>query len=59
MSMGQSKVEDLRERCPMCNKLAPEHTRWCITPVIQGETTMETRKIEGVQSVVLKKGFFF
>jgi len=59
MSIEQSKVEDLRERCPTCDKLAPEHTRWCITSVIEGKATMETREIEGEQSPVLKGGFFF
>ena len=46
---------DLRERCPTCNMLAPQHRKWCVTPVIRGETTMETREIEGAQSVPLKE----
>ncbi len=48
-------VTDLRERCPTCNMLAPQHSRWCITPVIRGEKDMETREVEGTQSVPLKE----
>ena len=47
----QPPVKDLRKRCPTCNRLEPNHRKWCITPVIRGEKVMETRKIEGEQSV--------
>jgi len=44
------QIVDNRERCPTCNMLAPRHKRWCITPVIQGDATMETRETEGTQT---------
>ena len=48
-------VTDLRERCPTCNRLAPEHSRWCITEALQTGESIETREIEGTQSVPLKE----
>jgi len=50
-----SEVLDNRERCPTCNRIAPQHNRWCITPVIEGKKVMETREIEGTQSAPIQK----
>ena len=47
---NQPEIVDNRERCPICNRLAPSHKRWCITPVLRGERTQETQEIEGTQS---------
>jgi len=54
-----SEIKDLRERCPTCNKLTPEHTRWC--GVFSSEGKAEEVEIE--QNIVIKsedktKGFF-
>lgn len=57
-----SKIEDLRERCPTCNKLTPEHARWCGA----FSSEVETEEVEVEQSIALKveaskdkfKGFF-
>jgi len=49
-----SQIQDNRKRCPGCNMLAPQHRKWCITPVMQGEKVVETQEIEGMQSAVLE-----
>lgn len=57
-----SEIKDLRERCPVCKKLTPEHTRWCGA----FSSTGETEEVEVEQSIALKaetsedkvKGFF-
>lgn len=46
-------VTDLRDRCPTCNMLTPQHSRWCIIPVIEGKKPMETRQIEGQRSTLI------
>ena len=51
------QIIDNRERCPTCNMIEPRHKRWCITPMIQGEAIMETREVEGNQSIALKEKF--
>ncbi len=46
--------KDLRPRCPTCDMILPQHRKWCITPVVEGEKTMETREIKGEANVPLE-----